>query len=91
MLPEALAAARAIQDQSNRADALSALADKLSKMQPGELFPLWQNTLHSLSLRTRSILLRDIAALAPVIYALGDRAAVAEVARAIQDVARWWP
>lgn len=84
-------AASAIQSESDRAIALIALADKLSKIQPGELFPLWENTLHSLSLRTRRDFLQDIAALAPVIYALGDRAAVAEVASAIQDVARWWP
>jgi hypothetical protein len=91
MLPEALAAARAIQDQRHRAKPLSALANKLSKIPPGKLFPLWQNTLHSLSQSTRSDLLQDIATLAPVICALGDRATVAEVASAIQDVGQWWP
>ncbi|MEH2062750.1 MAG: hypothetical protein V7K50_10775, partial [Nostoc sp.] len=90
LLPEALAAARAIQSESSRAKALSALADSLSQMPSTELFPLWQDTLHQLSLRTRPDLLQDIKALFPVIFALGGEAATAEIARAIVDVARWW-
>ncbi|MEH2453010.1 NB-ARC domain-containing protein [Nostoc sp.] len=90
LLPEALAAARAIQDEDNRANALSALADSLSQMPSTELFPLWQDTLHELSLRTRSNLLEDIKALFSVIFALGGEAATAEIARAIVDVGRWW-
>jgi hypothetical protein len=91
VLAEALATAKAIQSERERAKALIALAPKLSKMQTGELFPLWQNTLHSLSNQTRQDFLHDIPALATVICALGDPAAVAEVATAIQDVGRWWP
>ncbi|MBD2519763.1 hypothetical protein H6G93_33375, partial [Nostoc sp. FACHB-973] len=90
VLPEALAAARAIQSESSRADALSALADSLSQMPTAELFSLWQDTLHELSLRTRSNLLQDIKALFPVIFALGGEAATVEIARAIVDVGRWW-
>ncbi|MEH1902218.1 MAG: NB-ARC domain-containing protein [Nostoc sp.] len=90
VLPEALAAARAIQSENSRAYALSALASGLSQMPSTELFPLWQYTLHELSLRTRPNLLQDIKALFPVIFALGGEAATAEVARAIGDVARWW-
>ncbi|MEH1857970.1 MAG: NB-ARC domain-containing protein [Nostoc sp.] len=88
LLPEALAAARAI--QYSHAKALSALADSLSQMPFTELFPLWQDTLHELSLRTRRDLLQDIKALFPVIFALGGEAATVELVRAIQDVARWW-
>ncbi|MDZ8032784.1 hypothetical protein [Nostoc sp. DedSLP04] len=90
ILPEALAAARAIQGDDFRANALSALADSLSQMPSTELFPLWQDTLHELSLRTRRDLLQDIKALFPVIFALGGETATAEIARAIVDVARWW-
>ncbi|WP_190644385.1 hypothetical protein [Oculatella sp. FACHB-28] len=60
-------------------------------MQTGKLFPLWQNILHSLSFQSRRDFLPDILALNSVIYALGDRAAVAEVLIAIQDVGRWCP
>ncbi|MEI1372921.1 MAG: NB-ARC domain-containing protein [Nostoc sp.] len=90
LLPEALAAARAIQSESSRAEVLSALADSLSQMPSTELFPLWQDTLHELSLRTRPNLLQDIKALFPVIFALGGEAATVKIARAIADVGRWW-
>ncbi|MFN6493611.1 hypothetical protein [Nostoc sp. DedQUE03] len=90
LLPQALEAALAIQSERFRAQALSALASGLSQMPNAKLFPLWQNTLHELSVRTRPNLLQDIKALFPVIFALGGEAATAEVARAIVDVARWW-
>ncbi|MBD2338875.1 hypothetical protein H6G64_18025 [Calothrix sp. FACHB-156] len=90
VLPEALAAARAIQSEYSRAYALSALADKLPQMPSARLFPLWQDTIHQLSFRTRPNLLSDIKALFPVIFALGSEVATAEVARAIIDVGRWW-
>jgi hypothetical protein len=89
-LPEALAVAREIQHEYYRANALSALASGLSQMPSTELFPLWRDTLHKLSLRTRPNLLRDIKILFPVIFALGGEAATAEIAHAIVDVARWW-
>ncbi|WP_250126481.1 hypothetical protein [Chroococcidiopsis sp. CCMEE 29] len=91
LLPEALATARDIRSESARAKALIALASHLSKMQTGELFPLWQNTLHLLSCQSRRDFLHELLALASVICALGDRAAVAEVVIAIQDVGQWWP
>ncbi|MBX9255518.1 hypothetical protein H1Q63_16520 [Desmonostoc muscorum CCALA 125] len=90
VLPEALAAAKAIQFKKYRAKALRALASSLSQMPAAELFPLWEDTLHELSLRTRHDLLQDIEALFPVIFALGGEAATAEIARAIVDVGRWW-
>jgi CHAT domain-containing protein len=90
LLAQGLAAVREIQSESDRTKVLSALASGLSKMPSTELFPLWQDTLHQLSLRTRPVLLQDIKALFPVIFALGGEAATAEVAHAIVDVARWW-
>ncbi|BBD59077.1 regulatory protein [Nostoc sp. HK-01] len=90
LLAEALSTAKVIQSEYSRASALSALASSLSQMPFSELFLLWQETIHYLSLRTRSNLLSDIKALFPVIFALGGEAATAEVARAIIDVTRWW-
>nr|WP_322713067.1 NB-ARC domain-containing protein [Nostoc sp. ChiSLP03a]MDZ8214187.1 NB-ARC domain-containing protein [Nostoc sp. ChiSLP03a] len=90
LLPQALAAATAIQNQRYRANVLSALAHSLSQMPNAKLFSLWQDTLHERSFHTRSNLLPDIEALFPVIFALGGEAAMAQVARAIVDVARWW-
>lgn len=90
LLPEALVAAGTIHYQRYRSIALSALASGLSQMPNVELFPLWQDTLHELSLRTRPNLLGDIEALILVIFALSGEAATVEIARAIVDVARWW-
>ena len=90
LLPEALAAAREIQDESYRADALSSLADKLLQVQKTLLFCLWRDTLHILSVHTRPNLLTDINALTPIIFTLGDKQAVKDTASAIQNVSRWW-
>ncbi|WP_292776903.1 NB-ARC domain-containing protein [Nostoc sp. NMS9] len=90
LLPEALAAAKAIQNENYFVSALRALAFGLSQMPSAELFPLWQDILHQLSLSTRLQLLQGIKALFPAIFVLGGQAARTEIARAIQDVARWW-
>ncbi|OKH60217.1 hypothetical protein NIES2130_03835, partial [Scytonema sp. HK-05] len=90
VLPEALAAAKLIQNESDRARALAALALSLSKRPTTLFFPVWGQTLHELSLRTRQNLLTDIKTLVPVIFALGGQEAIAEVSCAISNVARWW-
>ena len=90
LLPEALAAAREIQSKFDRAKALSSLAKKLSQIQKTPLFSLWRKTLHILSVHTRPDLLTDIKALTHVIFTLGDKQAVKDIANAIQDVSRWW-
>ncbi|NEP77264.1 MAG: hypothetical protein F6K39_03205 [Okeania sp. SIO3B3] len=90
LLPEALTAAQQIQDEYDRANVLNALADKLTQMPKTQLYPLWQDTLHTLSLRTRPDLLSDITALTPVIFYLGGEEAIKNTAITIQDVSRWW-
>jgi hypothetical protein len=90
LLPQAIAAARDISDKSSRTKTLSALALRLLEIPVTELFPLWQETLHKLALHNRKDLLEDINALAPIIFKLGNLAAVTEVITAIEDVARWW-
>jgi hypothetical protein len=52
---------------------------------------LWRETLQLSATRSRRELLADLAALAPVITALGGAEAIAETCRAIEDVGRWWP
>ena len=91
LLPEALAAARHIQNDKGRAEAIVALANKLTQMPKTELYPLWQDTLHTLSLRTRPDLLSDIKELTPVIFYLGGQEAIKNTAIAIQEISRWWP
>jgi len=91
LLPEALAAAREIESEWFRAPVLTALAPRLTELPRPDLYPLWDKTLPVLARRTRPDLLADLRALVPVIHALGGGEAIAETARAIQDVARWWP
>jgi len=69
----------------------AALAPRLAELPRPALYPLWDETLPLLARRTRRDLLADLRALVPVIHALGGAGAIAETARAIQDVARWWP
>jgi hypothetical protein len=87
--PEALAA-REI-DEYHHVDILTALAPRLAELPRPTLYRSWDGTLPLLDRRTRRDLLADLQALVPVIHALGGEAAIAETARAIQDIARWWP
>jgi hypothetical protein len=94
LLAEALAAARSIGDEEDRSNALAALAPRLAGLSTPVLASLWLETLPSLAARSRQNLLADLRNLAPVLTALaGPNAAteLREVARAISDVARWWP
>jgi hypothetical protein len=91
LLREALAAARTLGDADLRARALTALAPQLATLSQALLHPLWTETLHTFSIRTRRYLLADLQVFIPVIFALGGIQAVAETAQAIQDVGRWWP
>ncbi|MEB3181642.1 MAG: hypothetical protein VKL59_21795 [Nostocaceae cyanobacterium] len=91
LFPELLAAARQIESESSRADLLIDLAPRLSSQMPlNELFPLWKDTLHLLSRKKRQDLQPDIAALTAVIFKLGGKEAMLELASAIQDVGKWW-
>ncbi|RMD64661.1 hypothetical protein D6833_04075, partial [Candidatus Parcubacteria bacterium] len=97
LLADALHAARSIRDEDDRARALAALAPHLAQLSCATLYSLWagdndsEGTLAFLAQRTRRDLLSDLRALQEVILALGGEAAVAETARAIMDVGRWWP
>ena len=91
LLSEGLAAAQAIGDEEDRACALAALAPQLGTLPFTAFYPLWRETLHYSATRSRRDLLSDLGALVSVIAALGGEEAVAETARAIQDVGRWWP
>ena len=99
-IPEALATALQIRSKYelseyqrskyDRTYVLSALTDKLTQMPTTQLYRLWENSLHALSLRTRPSLLSDITALTPVIFSLGGEEAIENIVIAIQDVSRWW-
>lgn len=91
LLEQALQAAQTIADPDARASALTDLAPHLPKLAKQRLYPLWQNALHRLALRTRRDLLSDLKSLTPVIQALGGSAALGEMTNAIADVGIWLP
>jgi hypothetical protein len=97
LMGKALVATRRMVNERRRAAALAALAPYLAAFPRPALGRWWleeqqgANLLHFLARRMRRNLLADLAALAPVIHALGDEDAIAETFRAIQDVGRWWP
>jgi hypothetical protein len=87
----AVQAAGGIGHEWYRARALKAVATRLLALPPAEVLPLWVETLRLCATRSRRDLLADLAALAPVIAALGGPEAIEETCRAIEDVGRWWP
>jgi hypothetical protein len=87
-LPNALKTVQAFQNDTERAEALAPLALHLAD-HPNN-FECWKDLLRSLSSRTRPSLLSDLAVLIPAAIALGGEVGAAEIARAIQDVSRWW-
>jgi hypothetical protein len=89
ILSEALEAARAIQDEYYRANALSRMIPPLKSSSFD--FSLWKESLHIFARRDRKNLLTDISELSSVIIALDSSEALAQTARAIQDVGRQWP
>lgn len=88
LLPEVLKTVQYIEYEQDRAKALKALVPRL--VDTADCFDLWKDLLHALSYRTRPHMLTDLITLTPVILALGGEDALAETAKAIQDVARWW-
>jgi hypothetical protein len=67
------------------------VAPRLAALPPEKAHPLWAETLRLSATRSRSELLADLAAFAPVIAALGGAEAIEETGRAIEDAGRWWP
>jgi hypothetical protein len=63
----------------------------LAEISLAGLYPLWCETLRDQSKQTRTDLLSDLGALAPVIAALGGPEALEDTAQAIEDVGHWWP
>ncbi len=91
LVEDALVATRLIEDVQIRRDALTRLAPSLVRFPPDRLGRLWLETLRAAAVGPRSRLLEDLAAIAPVVSALGGRAALRQTIRAIDDVGRWWP
>ena len=91
---EAMELVRGLNDgdeEEFRAQALAALAARLTTLPSTQILPLWDKTLRLSATQLRRKLLADLAALAPFIASLGGPEALEETCQAIQDVGRWWP
>ena len=88
---EALEITRQIKSESYRTNILSSLANVMppNKYQ-NEVFPMWSELLENLSKKERIEFQENTNTLLPVIFYLGSKEAIMELATAIQDVARWW-
>jgi hypothetical protein len=94
LLSQALDAARSIVGGRACSRALAALAPRLATLPLRDLSTIWVQTLPVLAARTRPDVLADLHSLLPVLAVLAGHNAPAqlrEVARAITDIARWWP
>jgi len=88
-LAEALEAAFAIQDEDARFRTLEALVPALLGLPSEILYSMWSANLRGTGPRPQTLM--DLAALLPVVVQLGGAEAITELARAVHDVARWWP
>jgi hypothetical protein len=79
------------EDRATRPMALAAVATGLRKLPTQEVSSWWTETLPQLAAQVRADFVHDLGALVPVIAALGGPEALAQSARAVEDVGRWWP
>ena len=91
ILREALQTAGKIEHEGFRIPVLAKLAPHLTKLPNHILYPVWRTTLHVLATRTRRAFVNDLAALSPVLFALGGTQAIEESIQAIEEVGQWWP
>lgn len=84
-LLEAFTIAMDFSRKRDRLNTLIALASRMSKLQTSELFSLWKSILHALSSQTQQDFVDSVLVLIEIVYALGDREAVAEFIGAISD------
>jgi len=87
----ATTAAAELHDAGARGRLFGLLTPAITALPPEQLQPLWTEVMHRIALRTRSDLLADLAALAPVAAALAGADVVSNACAAISDVSKWWP
>jgi hypothetical protein len=90
-LSESLNLACQILDPFWRTQALAGVASYLGKTDPPDLLATWSATIHAIASRRRSVLLVDLAVLAPMAAAVWGADARAQIVGAIDEVRRQWP
>lgn len=89
-LREAFYAACGEVDTETRQRDLASCVLPLLEMRCSLQYLLWKDFLHFSEIRTRSEFLGDLAAVLPLATILGFEDALSEIARAVQDVGKWW-
>lgn len=87
----ALARAREVSHQAERARVLAALMPRFGDLELGDLHQVWSETLHILGTGTRHELLLVLPGLLEAFSRLGGPEAILECAEIVQSVRRWWP
>jgi hypothetical protein len=91
LLPKALSVAHEIGGDALRAELLSELAHRFACLDVPDLYDAWRETLRGMAHLERRKFLYHIAALPPVVRALGGERTLEEVFRAIRIAGDWWP
>jgi hypothetical protein len=90
-LPDALDDALDLLSREPNWPVLASLAGPLATLPRDRLHPLWRQILHSLAALHRTEALFHLRSLGPLMTTLGEQAAAAKFARAIDDTGDWWP
>jgi hypothetical protein len=70
---------------------MSLLAPELARLPKVQSYPIYKQTLRTVAARARREVLVDVAALAPVVRAIGGDRAALEAARYILELRQRWP
>jgi hypothetical protein len=89
---QALAVAGSIDDTLWRGRALAMVASRFSTTQiTTSFFHQWIETIRVMATHTRSDFSADVAAVFPLINAIGGQIAISALQRSVISVGRWWP
>jgi hypothetical protein len=91
LLDEIVPVVAGLQAWQRRSRLFSLLAPELARLPRIQSYPIFKRTLRTVGARTRREVLLDLAALAPVVRAIGGDSASLATARYILEVARRWP
>ena len=90
VLRTALDLTQRIQQRTDQARTLEAIAPHLAALPISDIYPFWREILRRSTSGSRSALLENLNALSPVLAALGGSHVIVETLRAVQNTGLWW-
>lgn len=91
LLDQVVPVAAAVEPSERRVRLLSLLAPELAGLPRLQSYPIFKQMLRMVAARGRREVLLDVAAVAPVVRAIGGNSAAVEIARYILALGRRWP